>query len=295
MKKALWLCLIVCMCVTLLHPAPGRQITAEFKYNFTVRNKTSKIRFICVIPQTLKNRQTVEEIRYSIEPTSTYVKDGTEYAEFIILSPKKSFILTIDVDMELYRNDLATVKANRSFTPMDHEGQYLSSEKFIESDSDAIAEAADNIPTGKTREKTVKSIFDHVIDLMSYGGYYPDDQGALHACNTGDGDCTEYADLFVALCRAKGIPARTHEGYTISWSNTPKHVWAEVFFDEYGWVSFDPTFVDTGEGAFDIMSNVYVYLSAVRNDQTLTNYHFWLYYYWGNKISVTDTFEIKDR
>jgi len=295
MRKALWLFLIVSVYFSWLSADTGRKITAEFTYDFSVRNKTSKIRFICVIPQTLKNRQTVEDIRYSIKPTSTYVKDGTGYAEFIIVNPKTSFILTIDVDMVLYRNDLATVKANGSFTPMLDDSSYLESEKYIESDSDAVVEAAERIPTGKTREKTVRSIFNYVIELMTYGGYYPDDQGALHACTTGDGDCTEYADLFVALCRAKGIPARTHEGYTISWSNTPKHVWAEVFFDEYGWVSFDPTFVDTGEGAFDTMSNVYVYLSAVRNDLTLTNYHFWLYYYWGSKISVTDTFEIKDR
>lgn len=33
-------------------------------------------------------------------------------------------------------------------------------------------------------------------------------KGALEALRSGKGDCTEYADLFVALCRSMDIPAR---------------------------------------------------------------------------------------
>ncbi len=61
------------------------------------------------------------------------------------------------------------------------------------------------------------------------------------------GVCDEMTNLYIALLRAVGIPARFSVGisYTNSelFSNpwTP-HGWAEVYFPEYGWVPFDVTY-----------------------------------------------------
>jgi hypothetical protein len=77
---------------------------------------------------------------------------------------------------------------------------------------------------------------------MEYFGYNPSSAGAVSALLKGGGDCTEYSDLFVALCRAKGMPARTIEGYTTDTAPDKimlGHNWSEVFFDNYGWVPFD--------------------------------------------------------
>ncbi len=64
------------------------------------------------------------------------------------------------------------------------------------------------------------------------------------------GTCDEFSSLFIALCRALGIPARYVSG--VAYSNIPElegfgnHAWAEVYFPGYGWVPFDPTYGEFG-------------------------------------------------
>ncbi len=64
------------------------------------------------------------------------------------------------------------------------------------------------------------------------------------------GTCDEFSSLFIALCRALGIPARYVSG--VAYSNIAElegfgnHAWAEVYFPGYGWVPFDPTYGEFG-------------------------------------------------
>ncbi len=66
---------------------------------------------------------------------------------------------------------------------------------------------------------------------------------ALAVLETKAGDCTEHSLLFVALCRAAGIPAREVGGLAYSPGSKPMfgwHAWAEIH-DGHQWVSVDPT------------------------------------------------------
>ncbi|MEK6863464.1 MAG: transglutaminase-like domain-containing protein [Nanoarchaeota archaeon] len=69
------------------------------------------------------------------------------------------------------------------------------------------------------------------------------------------GVCDEMTSLFVAMARSLGIPARFVSGisYTndeevaeIAGSNWAQHGWAELYFPDLGWVSFDVTFNQYG-------------------------------------------------
>jgi len=65
------------------------------------------------------------------------------------------------------------------------------------------------------------------------------------------GYCDYFATAMVVLCRSVGIPARYATGYAMgdydhsqrAWvvREEAAHAWVEVYFDEYGWIEFEPT------------------------------------------------------
>lgn len=65
------------------------------------------------------------------------------------------------------------------------------------------------------------------------------------------GYCTYFATTMAVMCRLVNIPTRYVEGYAISGSverneeinvlNADAHAWVEVYFNDVGWVTFDPT------------------------------------------------------
>ena len=64
-----------------------------------------------------------------------------------------------------------------------------------------------------------------------------------------EGYCSYFASAMAVLCRAAGIPARYVEGYSASpgasgvavLTGWDAHAWVEVYFQGFGWVTFDPT------------------------------------------------------
>ncbi|GEM_PF-808557 len=63
-----------------------------------------------------------------------------------------------------------------------------------------------------------------------------------------EGVCGNFASAFVVLARASGLPARLAAGYFIGSDageqfvyEDQAHGWAEVGFEELGWIVFDPT------------------------------------------------------
>lgn len=274
--------------------------TVEFDlcYKFTVPAKTSKIKFIVVLPRSIPNKQKVR-IKYSQKPSKIFRKKGNRYAEFTFAKPKKHFTIKINIKADLFRHDLYTVQKELKKNISKGLGfkDFLKPEKYIEADHPKIKQIAKSL-TGQNEMEIIENIYNYVIDNMEYDGYNKKDLGSLSAAQQKKGDCSEYSDLFVALCRVKKIPARVATGYTTKFNNTPKHAWAEVYLKEHGWVSFDPTIGDSKnplvrEKKFHSMKNIYVYFDCLRNNETLNNSHFYRYQYWGDKIEVEDSIEFK--
>lgn len=78
------------------------------------------------------------------------------------------------------------------------------------------------------------------------------------------GYCTYFAFSLCLMLRAKGIPSRVAAGFFLESESSAldyypvrsnmAHAWVEVFFPEYGWISFDPTTSQVAEGEDIIMS-----------------------------------------
>ena len=254
--------------------------------------KTSKIRFVCLIPRTIENRQRIFDISYSVPPSRIYDTHGNRYAEFTLLNPNRYVEIQIRVKAQLIRYDLVAAYANGSKASEDIPRKYLASEKFLAKDDPAILRVSRNIRIEPTDIATIRNVFDYVLRTLEYGGYSEVDLGAAEALMAKRGDCTEYVDLFVTLCRAKGIPARIAEGYCIEGVGSYGHAWAEVYVKLYGWIPFDPTFADLKGVRFDRLRPIYIYLSNVRNDKELGNFHCFAYWYEGDTIKVTHSFKL---
>ncbi|MBN1639743.1 MAG: transglutaminase domain-containing protein [Anaerolineae bacterium] len=101
----------------------------------------------------------------------------------------------------------------------------------------------------------IQSWIQQNVRYPDLGSTYPDD--ALQCIDAGVGDCAGQSKVFVALCRALGIPARTVSGLRpfarevgrldqfgprAAWfENTlDVHVWCEVYYPALGWVQCEP-------------------------------------------------------
>lgn len=132
---------------------------------------------------------------------------------------------------------------------------YLRAEKFIESDDRQIRELATKLRAAKPAA-SAKAIYEWIRANIAYSGYDADEYGAKRALERRRGDCTEFADLTVALARALEIPSRTVGGFVVESDTVLRaaeyHNWAELYFDG-GW-----QLVDTQRGAFAESADRYI-------------------------------------
>lgn len=66
---------------------------------------------------------------------------------------------------------------------------------------------------------------------------------AAQALDLGRGVCQDHAHLFIACCRAQGVPARYVSGYVDPGQDqeAASHAWSDVWIEGEGWVSVDIT------------------------------------------------------
>lgn len=279
---------------------PSTIVELGLTYDFNVPGETSRIDFVVVVPKTISAKQTILGTKYSPEPAHVFYENDNRYAAFVFVDPPRQFKLQIDIRVKLFEYDLYVARTKAQAIPLrerDFE-EFLRHESGLEKDDVRIRKIAKSL-TGQNEVDVVRRIFDYVTDSMEYTICGERDTGAIYALEHKKGDCSEYSDLFVALCRAKDIPARFVTGYTMRLDEvSPKHHWVEVYLRQYGWVPFDPSWGDVGGKmlktvAFEKMQPLYIYLTHIRNDKLLQNAHYYSYVYWGDKPEVTDSIELR--
>jgi transglutaminase-like putative cysteine protease len=135
--------------------------------------------------------------------------------------------------------DAASVKAYNTQTA-DYR-RYTRSEPYIESKDPEIIALADRIGGAETNPYLLaEKIYDYVVANTRY---QPVDGliGAKAVLDSGAGECGDYSALFIALARAKKIPARSVVGFWAISGTNQMHVWAEFYLEGTGWIPVDPT------------------------------------------------------
>lgn len=204
-------------------------------------------------------RQSVENLRFSPEPTRRYHDDyGQEVAEWAVppLQPGEVFPCSWTADVR--------TMAMR-FSPLPREGAgatpvseaYLRSDRFISADSPAVRELTVGLDT-LTPLPALLALRNRIFERMTYelaGGW-----SRPETClETGKGSCSEYSFIFAAAARSMGIPTRLVGGTvlrapqdkehpTLERVDIPSHRWTEVYLPDHGWVPIDANRDDNSKG-----------------------------------------------
>jgi hypothetical protein len=146
---------------------------------------------------------------------------------------------------------------------------------LFESDDPAIQALANQIVGNEINPyPKARRILENVIAYLQYERQ-TEEHGALWAYNSKKGDCTEFSNLFIALARAAGIPAKAISGfgylplYSLAGASTEVteigHAWAIIYLPNYGWVPVDAVWPE-GVGSFGKLDYDHIVAAATGGD-----------------------------
>ena len=116
----------------------------------------------------------------------------------------------------------------------------LRAEPLLQSGAPAVVELARRLAAGSRDPRVVAErinrwLYDSLAKEITL-----DVPNAVRVLERRTGDCNEHTQLFLALARAAGIPARSAAGLAYVRGKFYYHAWPEVFLRD--WVAVDPTF-----------------------------------------------------
>jgi len=203
---------------------------------------------IAIPPNT--NYQEVEIIDITPKPLDVIVdRDGNWLAQYVLSPSQKTSVKVIG-------------KAKVSLTPKnelvpDHIlKEYLKEQPFWQVSNEDIKKLANKL-------KTPRAIYEYLVSNLKYDyARITDGKKRLGAIvtlkNPSSAVCLEFTDLFIALSRASGIPAREINGFAYTQNDKERplslikdvlHAWPEYYDSQLKtWIMVDPTWGNTTGG-----------------------------------------------
>jgi len=176
-------------------------------------------------------------------------QDGNWLAQYY-LSPSKSLIVDV--------NGKAKVKLNgeKNILSVNQTNEYLKSQTYWEASSPYVKQASQNL-------KTPEDVYQFVVGTLNYDYSRASEKkprlgASLALSNPNSAVCLEFTDLFIALSRSIGVPAREVDGYAYTKNSQDRplslgqdilHAWPEYYDRDKGaWIMVDPTWGNTTGG-----------------------------------------------
>ncbi|MCJ7661103.1 MAG: transglutaminase domain-containing protein [Anaerolineales bacterium] len=221
---------------------------------------------------------------------------GNQYAEFDLSDMPAGTSIQIELKYLVMVNELV-------YDLSKCEGEMLEAfthpELHIESNNVQITSLAEELADDRdTACEQVRAFYDFIGDNLVYS-YNGGDWGAQAALGEMGADCTEYADLMIALNRASGIPARYFEGLYFAGEQVnpevrTEHAWLDVYLPGTGWTAMDPTLGRSSQNREEYFAHYqpnHIIVTQGRNPSTLRGASYWTYIYWpgeSTKIKIED-------
>jgi len=128
--------------------------------------------------------------------------------------------------------------------------------RFLQSDHKEIIELAHRAVGGtKDAAEAVRKIEDFVANYVQNRSLSVGYASAVEVAASRQGDCSEFAVLTAAMCRAVGIPAQVVAGLAYvkdfaGFEGFGGHAWTQAYIGDR-WVGLDAAFKATGRGGYD--------------------------------------------
>lgn len=279
---------------------------AHLTFDFLFRNDgpglVTRLDVYVAVPSNRDN-QHISDLSFSSPYTLLTDRYGQAiaYFQFTNLSPGQQATVSWEGDVEIeamdYEVDPSQVTGLDQIPP-GIVSAYTTNESMYRLESQIIQDAAQVAADGATNPYWIaRNVHDFVANRLTYlNDNRWDDAETVYLQQ--HGSCSEYTILFIALCRANGLPARyvggTRQREEGIYVDTVFHRWAEVYLPPYGWVPVDVTHDDVSGGP------VHTYFGAVTDERFVTavsggdseylgwNYHSsYRYYYSGSRPDRT--------
>ena len=229
----------------------------DFSYNYVV-DPTASLEF--AIPGDRYNQRIIFT---SVEPApaiSIRDQDGNYIVKYTPDALAGAQEITISGTALVYASNSTALKATMATETPDL-STYLKSDEYWEAANSSISSSATALIAGlDTNAKKAEAIYTHVIDTLVYDKNVNlsthERKGAAVSILSPEGSvCQEYTDLFIALARAAGVPAREVAGYAEDVRAEESdaltlHSWVEFWDETNGWTMADPTWGDSSGGDY---------------------------------------------
>lgn len=230
----------------------GHEQVLNFTLNYHLENTTSSngLSQIAIPPDT-----SYQKIYYSfLEPRPKDINldiDGNWIATYL-LKPKQKLNVVAQGQVHIFLEPQlhpAQIKPNQEV--------YLNSQPFWPTQDPEVQKIASQL-------SSAADIYQYLVDNFSYDYTRVDSAtndrfGAAYALSHPQSSlCQEFTDSFIALARAKNIPAREHNGFALTENSQLRplslvqdilHAWPEYYDDQVNqWIPIDPTWGNTTGG-----------------------------------------------
>ncbi|MGA1847746.1 MAG: transglutaminase-like domain-containing protein [Thermoplasmatota archaeon] len=183
---------------------------------------------------------------------------GNRFVHYTIsqVGPGEVFNLTLNVTVELISIDTEVKSSQKEPGPGENEelSKFLLESSLINVNDPSIIDLARDIAGRSSRIDDVAwNTYEWILDNIFYQ-QVPGEWDAVTTLRNGEGGSAEMANLFVALMRANGIPARRISGWGNFFEKGEElsitrfsHGWAEFYVPGQGWVQVDPAWGKTSK------------------------------------------------
>ena len=197
--------------------------------------------------------------------------ENSEGREVWVIETTDIYTMNVFTGTFIVRVSIATPPVPDQTLPVSGMNEYLSSDKYVTLNSEVVRQAGQLTSGVKSIPEAVARFVEWIQKNIAYdvkvgGGTQLTDAQVLHLRA---GVCDEFSTLFIAFCRATGIPARRVLGYGLNVTDPRKllnndisghaHSWAEVWIPDYGWLTVDPTWSDIGDARRIVTDREYEY------------------------------------